>query len=83
MNLVVAKQLGGGSSHNTMVWNLGCKHDWDEWEQLLGLKDWGYEKMLPFLKKIERFENAGRDGNRGKNGMVEVKVRGSVGVNQF
>lgn len=48
-----AKVMGGGSSINGQFAVRGLPADYDEWERL-GLRGWGWEGMLPFLKKLER-----------------------------
>ncbi|CDX42673.1 Choline dehydrogenase-like flavoprotein [Mesorhizobium plurifarium] len=48
-----AKVMGGGSSINGQFAVRGLPHDYDEWEAL-GLNGWGWEGMLPYLKKLER-----------------------------
>ncbi|MER8826490.1 GMC family oxidoreductase N-terminal domain-containing protein [Mesorhizobium sp. M0938] len=48
-----AKVMGGGSSINGQFAVRGLPHDYDEWQQL-GLPGWGWDGMLPYLKKLER-----------------------------
>ena len=48
-----AKVMGGGSSINGQFAVRGMPHDYDEWEGL-GLPGWGWDSMLPYLKKLER-----------------------------
>ncbi|MBZ9678529.1 GMC family oxidoreductase [Mesorhizobium sp. ES1-1] len=48
-----AKVMGGGSSINGQFAVRGLPHDYDEW-QALGLAGWGWDGMLPYLKKLER-----------------------------
>ena len=48
-----AKVMGGGSSINGQFAVRGLPHDYDEWEGL-GLRGWGWDGMLPYLKKLER-----------------------------
>ncbi|KAL8660283.1 MAG: hypothetical protein Q9202_006694 [Teloschistes flavicans] len=49
------KVLGGSGALNIMTWNRACKEDYDAWEEL-GNEGWGWEGMLPFLKKCERLQ---------------------------
>ncbi|KAL5331564.1 hypothetical protein ACEPPN_001098 [Leptodophora sp. 'Broadleaf-Isolate-01'] len=48
------KVLGGTSALNFMTWNRGCREDYDAWEAL-GNEGWGWDALLPFFKKSERF----------------------------
>ncbi|TPL91528.1 GMC oxidoreductase [Mesorhizobium sp. B2-3-12] len=48
-----ARVMGGGSSINGQFAVRGLPHDYDEW-QGLGLPGWGWDGMLPYLKKLER-----------------------------
>ncbi|OBZ94766.1 hypothetical protein ADU59_13105 [Pararhizobium polonicum] len=48
-----AKVMGGGSSINGQFAVRGLPHDYNEWESL-GLPGWGWDSMLPYLKKLER-----------------------------
>ena len=59
------KMVGGCSAHNGMVYVRGNKNDYERWASF-GLKNWSYEKVLPFFKKIETWsegENEFRCGN--------------------
>lgn len=49
-----AKVIGGGSSVNAQVYTRGSKHDYDEWEQACGVKNWAYKDVLPYFKKSEK-----------------------------
>ncbi|KAK4201024.1 putative GMC oxidoreductase [Triangularia verruculosa] len=46
--------LGGSSALNYMTWNRGSKEDYDAWEEL-GNAGWGWDSLLPYFKKSERF----------------------------
>ncbi|KAK0726371.1 hypothetical protein B0T21DRAFT_385647 [Apiosordaria backusii] len=48
------KILGGSSALNYMTWNRGSKEDYDAWEEL-GNAGWGWDSLLPYFKKSERF----------------------------
>ncbi|KAH9887505.1 GMC oxidoreductase [Xylariomycetidae sp. FL2044] len=54
------KVLGGSSALNIMSWNRGCKEDYDAWERL-GNHGWGWNGLLPFLKKAENFHPPDKD----------------------
>lgn len=63
--------LGGSSSINGLAWTLGSQHDYQRWVAA-GCGDWGYEAVLPFLKRLEDFPEGGP--HRGKGGPVKVEV---------
>ena len=46
------KMIGGCSAHNGMVYVRGNPNDYERWASY-GLKNWSYEKVLPYFKKIE------------------------------
>ena len=59
--------MGGGSSVNMMGVVRPTQHDLDTWESL-GNPGWGYEDMLPLLRRIEAdqdFPDAPHHGNEG------------------
>jgi len=49
------KVLGGSSAINGMVYSRGLPSDYDTWAQL-GLPGWGFDDVLPYFKRSERFE---------------------------
>lgn len=57
--------LGGSSAINGMVYTRGNRGDYDHWAQL-GLRQWSYEKVLPFFKKSEGFEDGENDFHGGQ-----------------
>ena len=68
------KVLGGSSQLNGMVYIRGNRGDYDHWAQL-GLRDWSYEKVLPFFKKSENFLDeaiADREAHHGVGGPLPV-----------
>ena len=71
------KVLGGSSAINGMVYIRGNRGDYDHWSQL-GLRDWSYEKVLPWFKKSESFMDGDSDLH-GKGGELPV-VRSSAPV---
>ncbi|GAA99846.1 hypothetical protein E5Q_06549 [Mixia osmundae IAM 14324] len=66
------KALGGCSSINAMIYNVGSPADYDEWEQKCGMKGWGYSSMAHLVKRATTFtprpgfdvknSNLGKDG---------------------
>jgi choline dehydrogenase len=64
------KMIGGCSAHNGMVFVRGNPNDYQRWASF-GLKDWSYEKVLPFFKKIETWSE-GENEYRGGNGILPV-----------
>ena len=66
------KMIGGCSAHNGMVFVRGNPNDYERWASF-GLKDWSYEKVLPYFKKIETWSE-GENKYRGGNGILPVNL---------
>ena len=64
------KMIGGCSAHNGMVYVRGNKEDYRRWASF-GLKDWDYEKVLPYFKKIETW-SGGENEFRGGDGILPI-----------
>ena len=64
------KMIGGCSAHNGMVYVRGNKNDYERWASF-GLRDWSYEKVLPFFKKIETWSE-GENEYRGGSGILPI-----------
>jgi choline dehydrogenase len=64
------KMIGGCSAHNGMVYARGNKNDYERWSSF-GLKEWSYEKVLPFFKKIETWSE-GENEYRGGDGILPI-----------
>ena len=64
------KMIGGCSAHNGMVYVRGNPNDYERWASF-GLKNWSYEKVLPYFKKIETWSE-GENEYRGGNGLLPV-----------
>lgn len=60
------KVIGGCSSTNAMAYVRGNRGDYDRW-QSAGLAGWGFDAVLPYFKKQERWEG-GADAFRGGDG---------------
>ena len=64
------KMIGGCSAHNGMVYVRGNKEDYRRWASF-GLKDWDYENVLPYFKKIETW-SGGENEFRGGDGILPI-----------
>jgi len=64
------KMIGGCSAHNGMVYVRGNPNDFERWASY-GLKDWSYEKVLPYFRKIETWSE-GENEYRGNKGLLPV-----------
>lgn len=57
-SVIVARQVGGGSSVNAMINMRGSAEDYDRWQSLFGSEaqegtaDWSWDGILPFFKKV-------------------------------
>jgi 4-pyridoxate dehydrogenase len=65
------KVIGGSSSTNAMAYVRGNRGDYDRWAAS-GLTDWGFDKVLPFFKKQERWEK-GESQYRGGSGPLNTQ----------
>jgi choline dehydrogenase len=64
------KMLGGSSSMNAMMYVRGHERDYDAWERL-GNSGWGFDAVLPYFKRSERFED-GETRTHGGSGELHV-----------
>lgn len=62
--------LGGSSMVNGMLWVRGEPAEYDNW-RALGNADWGYDAVLPYLKRIESYAD-GDSAQRGQDGPVHI-----------
>jgi choline dehydrogenase len=65
------KLLGGSSAINGQAFVRGQAQDFDTWAQL-GNLGWSYADVLPFFKRMERYESSGDDAFRGREGPLRV-----------
>lgn len=68
---VRGKMVGGSSSVNGMVWNRGCRADYDRLGELAG-SHWSWGEMLPYLRGIEDHAFGASD-TTGAGGEIKVK----------
>ena len=67
---VRGKALGGSSAINGMLWTRGDASAYDRWAAL-GNPGWAFADVLPFFRKIERFQQ-GDPVFRGHEGPVHI-----------
>ena len=65
------KMLGGSSSINGLAFVRGQAQDFDTWAQM-GNHGWSYDDVLPFFKRMERYEGDGDNAFRGREGPLRV-----------
>ncbi|WP_026437831.1 GMC family oxidoreductase [Acidovorax sp. JHL-9] len=63
--------LGGSSSINGMMIVRGQPGDFDHWASL-GNQGWGYQDVLPYFSRSERYTGRSSDGIRGRSGEIPV-----------
>jgi choline dehydrogenase len=47
------RTLGGSSSLNAMIYTRGNHADYDRWRDEFGLRDWGFDDVLPYFVRSE------------------------------
>jgi choline dehydrogenase-like flavoprotein len=65
------KVIGGSSSINAMAHVRGNRGDYDRWAAS-GLREWSFEKVLPYFKRQETWER-GADSYRGGSGPLTTR----------
>jgi choline dehydrogenase len=65
------RMLGGSSAINGLAFVRGQAQDFDTWAQM-GNPGWSYADVLPFFKRMERYEGGGDDAYRGRAGPLRV-----------
>lgn len=71
LNVPRGRMLGGSSSINGCAFVRGQAQDFDTWAQM-GNRGWSYKDVLPFFKKMERYEGGGDDTYRGRDGPLRI-----------
>ena len=68
------KVLGGSSAINGLLYIRGQRADYDDWAAL-GAKGWGYQDVLPFFKRSERYEGGANafHGGSGELGVSDLR----------
>lgn len=73
--LSAARFLGGGSTHNGLLYVRGSRQDFTEWTEL-GLKGWSYKDVLPYMIELETYRVKGhRLRDRGVEGPIKVSSK--------
>jgi choline dehydrogenase len=66
------RMLGGSSAINGLAFVRGQAQDFDTWAQM-GNPGWSYAEILPFFRRMERYEDPGGDDTyRGREGPLVV-----------
>lgn len=55
----VGRGVGGGSGHNSAIYNRGSKLAYDRWEDVFGASGWSYKKVFPYFLKSEGVSKQG------------------------
>lgn len=59
-NIPQGRALGGGTILNGMLWSRGGQGDYQDWVDL-GNPGWGWEDLLPYFRKSERYTGVGSE----------------------
>lgn len=74
INSLRGRGLGGSGAVNGLAWVRGEAAEFDRW-RASGLEGWGFDDVLPFLKKVEDYP-PGDPRLRGRGGPIKVIDRG-------
>ena len=66
------KVVGGSSSTNAMAFVRGHPADYARWAQHYGLREWSFDEVLPYFRRLEDWEG-GHTGDRGEGGPLRVQ----------
>ncbi|KAJ7918986.1 aryl-alcohol oxidase [Mycena leptocephala] len=69
--------LGGSSSVNYMAYTRGSKEDFDRWAKVTGDNGWSWDKLVPYMRKNERFAPPSDH----RKGQFNPAVHGFDGIN--
>ncbi|OCH90857.1 alcohol oxidase [Obba rivulosa] len=70
--------LGGGSSVNFMMYTRAAASDYQDWETIYGNEGWGFDSLLPFLRKCESYQIAPDKDTHGYSGPIKISYGGVV-----
>ena len=78
--------VGGSTNINGQIFIRGQREDFDRWRDL-GNTGWGYEDLLPYFRKLERFEMLAEPGSarhvklggRPLAGLIDASFHGTDG----
>jgi choline dehydrogenase-like flavoprotein len=68
------KVIGGSSSINAMAYVRGNRADYERWASR-GLPDWSYDKVLPYFRKQENWEDGASEYRGGSGPLATRRAR--------
>lgn len=68
------KVLGGSSAINGLLYIRGQRADFDDWARL-GAHGWGYDDLLPYFKKSERYQGGENEHHGGSGELCVSELR--------
>ncbi|EMD35142.1 hypothetical protein CERSUDRAFT_139982 [Gelatoporia subvermispora B] len=68
--------VGGGSSVNFTMYTRAAASDYQDWKIVYGNSGWGFDDLLPLLRKCETYEVAPNKDSHGYNGPLKVSYGG-------
>ncbi|TBU37889.1 alcohol oxidase-like protein [Dichomitus squalens] len=70
--------VGGGSSVNFMKYTRAPASDYDDWAHLYNNPGWSFHELLPFIKKVETYQNVPNRPTHGYDGPLKVSYGGAL-----
>ncbi|KAI2617082.1 hypothetical protein GGR54DRAFT_210961 [Hypoxylon sp. NC1633] len=64
--------IGGNSRINAMLWTRGVPGDYNAWAEM-GLRDWDWENVQPYFRKMENATSHKGSPYRGHSGPIELR----------